>query len=213
MKKVESKCFDWDNITIKKYYEIKDILDDKDMDDITKNVKIVSIITDKDEEEIWNMELTEVGDYVDKLKFLNKFDIPKRPDMKITLPHYNIEVMKDTSKINVAQYVDFQSFVVLPLREGIDKILSVFLIPKGKTYNTDYDILDLQKEIRENLSFRIAQGLLGFFLRGHIRSLIHFLDYSEREIRKEKNQELMAQMKMKRMEVEQKLKDLIHLIG
>lgn len=213
MKKAESKCFDWDNITINKYYEIKDILDDKDMDDITKNVKIVAIITDKDEEEIWNMELTEVGDYVDKLKFLNKFDIPKRPDMKITLPHYNIEVMKDTSKINVAQYVDFQSFVVLPLREGIDKILSVFLIPKGKTYNTDYDILDLQKEIRENLSFRIAQGLLGFFLMGHIRSLIHFLDYSEREIRKEKNQDLMAQMKMKRMEVEQRLKDLIHLIG
>lgn len=213
MKKEESRCFDWDNITINKYYEIKDILDDKDMDDITKNVKIVSIITDKDEDEIWNMELTEVGDYVDKLKFLNKFDIPKRPDMKITLPHYNIEVMKDTSKINVAQYVDFQSFVTLPLRDGIDKILSVFLIPKGKNYNTDYDILDLQKEIRENLSFRIAQGLLGFFLRGHIRSLIHFLDYSEKELKKEKNQDLMAQMKKKRMEVEQRLKDLIHLIG
>ena len=197
----KDKDFSWDNISIDKYYQIKDILDAEGDDDITKNVRLVALMLDKDESEVWDMELSKVGEYIDKLRFLNKFDIPDHPRMKINIPGYELEVMKDVTKINVAQYVDYQSFAQLPLREGIDKILSIFLIPKGCSYNTGYDIVDLQKSIRENLSFRIGE------------SLTHSLVYCRRMIRRTKDTAMMKDWKEKEEMIIQKLKDLTSLAG
>lgn len=209
----KDKDFSWDNISIDKYYQIKDILDAEGDDDITKNVRLVALMLDKDESEVWDMELSKVGEYIDKLRFLNKFDIPDHPRMKINIPGYELEVMKDVTKINVAQYVDYQSFAQLPLREGIDKILSIFLIPKGCSYNTGYDIVDLQKSIRENLSFRIGEGLLGFILREYGESLTHSLVYCRRMIRRTKDTAMMKDWKEKEEMIIQKLKDLTSLAG
>ena len=213
MRKKEIDPFDWENITIEKYYNIKDILDDETDDDITKNVKLVAVITGKDEDEVWNMDMAEAGEYISRLQFLNKFELPKNPNMKIKLPNYDLVVMKDVTKINVAQYVDFQNFVKLPLREGMEKILSIFLIPEGCSYNTGYDIIDVQKEIRENLSFRVAEGLLSFFIEKYGELLIHSLVYCKRQVKKTKNPEMMEKLEKTQKEVQQKLDSLIRLIG
>lgn len=213
MKNKEKNPFDWDHITIEKYYDIMDILNDETDDDITKNVKLVAIMLDKDEQEVWDMEMTEAGGYINKLKFLNKFDIPDHPNMKFNLPGYNLEVVKDVTKINVAQYVDFQNFVKMPLRDGMDKILSIFLIPSGCKYNDGYDIIDVQKVIRENLSFRVAEGLLGFFLRKYARLLMDSLSYCRKQIRKTKDKEMMEKLKEMEKEAQKKLEDLTVLIG
>ena len=212
-KNKEKNPFDWENISIDKYYEIKDILDDETDDDITKNVKMVAVITDKDEDEVWSMDMAEAGEYISRLQFLNKFELPKNPNMKIKLPNYDLVVMKDVSRISVAQYVDFQNFVKLPLREGMEKILSIFLIPEGCSYNTGYDIIDLQKEIRENISFRVAEGLLSFFIEKYGELLIHSLVYCRRQVKKTKDPEMMEKFKKTEKEIQQKLDSLIHLIG
>ena len=212
-KNKEKNPFDWDNITIDKYYNIKDILDDEVDDDITKNVKMVALITEKDESEIWNMDLTEAGEYISKLTFLNKFDIPDNPNMKFNLPGYQLKVMKDVTKINVAQYVDFQNFIKMPLREGMEKILSIFLIPEGCKYNEGYDIIDLQKVIRENMSFRVAEGLLSFFLNGYGSSLVHSLTYCKHQMKKMKNKEMMEKLEKTQKDLQQKLDSLMHLTG
>ena len=212
-KNKEKDPFDWENITIEKYYKIKDILDDETDDDITKNVKLVAVITNKDEQEVWDMDMAEAGNYISRLQFLNKFELPKNPNMKIKLPSYDLVVIKDLTKINVAQYVDFQNFVKMPLRESMEKILSIFLIPEGCSYNTGYDILDLQKEIRENLSFRVAEGLLSFFIEKYGKSLIHSLVYCRRQVKKTKDKEMMENLEKTEKEIQQKLDSLIHLIG
>ena len=213
MRKKNTDNFNWDTISISKYYDIMDVLNDEVDDDITKNVKLVSIMLDKDESEIWDMDLTEAGEYISRLQFLNKFDIPKNPNMKFNLPGYNLEVMKDVTKINVAQYVDFQNFVKMPLREGLDKLLSIFLIPSGHKYNDGYDIIDLQKVIRENMSFRVAEGLLSFFLQEYGRLLIHSLTYCRRQVKKTKDPQLMEKLMKTEEETKKKLEDLIHLTG
>ena len=213
MKKKEKNPFDWENITIEKYYDIKDILDDETDDDITKNVKLVAVITDKDEDEVWNMDLTEAGEYISKLRFLNKFDIPDHPNMKFNLPGYQLKVMKDVTKINVAQYVDFQNFIKMPLREGMEKILSIFLIPEDHKYNEGYDIIDLQKVIRENMSFRVAEGLLSFFLNRYGRSLVHSLTYCKHQMKKMKDKEMMEKLEKTQKEITQRLDSLMHLTG
>ena len=213
MKKKEKNPFDWENITIEKYYKIKDILDDEVDDDITKNVKLVAVMLNKDEQEVWDMDMAEAGNYISKLQFLNKFELPKHPNMKIKLPSYDLVVIKDLTKINVAQYVDFQNFVKMPMRESMEKILSIFLIPEGCSYNTGYDILDLQKEIRENMSFRVAEGLLSFFIEKYGRSLIHSLVYCRRQVKKTKDKEMMENLEKTEKEIQKKLDSLIHLIG
>ena len=212
-KNKEKNPFDWENITIEKYYKIKDILDDEVDDDITKNVKLVAVMLNKDEQEVWDMDMAEAGNYISKLQFLNKFELPKNPNMKIKLPSYDLVVIKDLTKINVAQYVDFQNFVKMPMRESMEKILSIFLIPEGCSYNTGYDILDLQKEIRENMSFRVAEGLLSFFIEKYGRSLIHSLVYCRRQVKKTKDKEMMENLEKTEKEIQQKLDSLIHLIG
>ena len=213
MRKKEIDPFDWENITIEKYYKIKDILDDEVDDDITKNVKLVAVITGKDENEVWSMDMAEAGDYISKLTFLNKFELPKNPNMKIKLPNYDLVVIKDLTKINVAQYVDFQNFVKMPMKEGMEKILSIFLIPDGCKYNDGYDIIDVQKEIRENLSFRVAEGLLSFFMEKYGTLLIRSLVYCRKQVRKTKNPEMMEKLEKTEKELQQKLDSLIHLIG
>ena len=212
-KNKEKNPFDWENITIEKYYKIKDILDDEVDDDITKNVKLVAVMLNKDEQEVWDMDMAEAGNYISRLQFLNKFELPKHPNMKIKLPSYDLVVIKDLTKINVAQYVDFQNFVKMPMRESMEKILSIFLIPEGCSYNTGYDILDLQKEIRENMSFRVAEGLLSFFIEKYGRSLIHSLVYCRRQVKKTKDKEMMENLEKTEKEIQQKLDSLIHLIG
>ena len=212
-KNKEKNPFDWENITIEKYYDSKDILDDEKDDDITKNVKMVALITDKDESEIWNMDLTEAGEYISKLTFLNKFDIPDHPNMKFNLPGYQLKVLKDVTKINVAQYVDFQNFIKMPLRESMEKILSIFLIPEDCKYNEGYDIIDLQKVIRENMSFRVAEGLLSFFLNRYGRSLVHSLTYCKHQMKKMKNKEMIEKLEKTQKDLQQKLDSLMHLTG
>ena len=209
MKRKDKIQFDWNQISIDKYYEIKDIVEDKDTDAISKNVQLVALMLDKDEQEVWDMELTEVGEYIKALSFLDKFEIPKHPNMNIT----RIKVMKDITKINMAQYVDYQNFMRMPLRESMDKILSIFLIPDGKTYNTDYDIIDLQKNIRENLSFRVAEGLLGFFLRRWGESLVRSLDYYRKTAKKEKDPQKKKEMEEMLEQIKKKIKDLTSLGG
>lgn len=213
MKKKENNPFDWENISIDKYYDIKDILDDETDDDITKNVKLVAVMMDKDEQEVWDMDMAQAGDYISRLQFLNKFELPKHPNMNIKLPGYDLKVIKDLTKITVAQYVDFQNFIKLPMREGMEKILSIFLIPDGYKYNDGYDIVDLQKVIRENLSFRVAEGLLSFFMEKYGKSLIHSLVYCRRQIKKTKDKEMMESLEKKEKEIQKKLDSLIHLIG
>lgn len=213
MKRKETDTFNWDSITIEKYYELQDILNDEVDDDITKNVKMVALITDKDESEIWNMDLTEAGEYISKLTFLNKFDIPDNPNMKFNLPGYQLKVMKDVTKINVAQYVDFQNFIKMPLREGMEKILSIFLIPEECKYNEGYDIIDLQKVIRENMSFRVAEGLLSFFLTRYGRSLVHSLTYCKHQMKKMKDKKMMEKLEKTQKDLQQKLDSLMHLTG
>ena len=213
MRRKETDTFNWDSITIEKYYDLQDILNDEVDDDITKNVKMVALITDKDENEIWNMDLTEAGEYISKLTFLNKFDIPDHPNMKIKLPNYDLAVMKDVTKINVAQYVDFQNFIKMPLRESMEKILSIFLIQEDCKYNEGYDIIDLQKVIRENMSFRVAEGLLSFFLNRYGRSLVHSLTYCKHQMKKMKDKEMMEKLEKTQKEITQRLDSLIHLTG
>ena len=84
----------------------------------------------------------------------------------------------DIRKMTTAQYIDFQNFS----KEGEKKlieVLSCFLIPKGKKYNEDYDILEVQKSLRDYLTIPNCLALSAFFLAKFNRSIKGMLIYSK----------------------------------
>ena len=188
-KERQTDPFSWDNISINKYYEIYDILFDETPEEgeINKQVRLVSVITGKSEEEIWNMPLTESTALISKLIFLNKFDIKSRSFSTITINDKEYDVQADASKMTTSQFVDYQMFTKLPFRDAIDKLLSIFVIPKGHLYNDGYDIVALQRDFRENMPFKLAQEILGFILSKYRTSLESSLTYLENQIKKMKN--------------------------
>ena len=94
-------------------------------------------------------------------------------------------------KLTTAQYIDFQSY---SKDSDYSKMLSVFLVPKGKKYGEGYDALEVINDV-STMPVGEVLGLMGFFIilyRSWSRAL---LKYSSRILRKaakrEKNQELM----------------------
>ena len=110
-------------------------------------------------------------------------------------------VITDMSKLTTAAFIDYQTYTKLSFRDAYDKILSCFIIPAGFIYNDGYDVVEVQKVIRENLPWAEVQGLLGFLVRGYVKQFKRSRQFLIKEIKKEKDQ-------MKREELQSKVKDM-----
>lgn len=186
------------NLPIGKYLEICDLARDENVDPLTQQVKTISILTGLTEDEVLALPIMEYKELAGKTKFLEKdYDGKLQIAKSYGLNGMELIPVKDITKINVAQYVDFQTFS----KEGdkyIVESLSTLLIPKGKKYNEGYEISDVHKAIRENLSVADVLSLSAFFLEKWVKSIKDFQIFSIKEIQKipdkEKRDKLMKQM-------------------
>ena len=186
------------NLPIGKYLEICDLARDENVDPLTQQVKTISILTGLTEDEVLALPIMEYKELAGKTKFLEKdYDGKLQIAKSYGLNGMELIPVKDITKINVAQYVDFQTFS----KEGdkyIVESLSTLLIPKGKKYNEGYEISDVHKAIRENLSVADVLSLSAFFLKMWVKSIKDFQIFSIKEIQKipdkEKRDKLMKQM-------------------
>ena len=64
------------------------------------------------------------------------------------------------------------------------ELLSVILVPKGCRYNEGYDILELQKALRDNMSVTDGVTICAFFLISLEKSIKDMLNYSREEAEK-----------------------------
>lgn len=186
--------FTWENISIRKYYTIKDILD-SGMSDLDKNVALASAVSGIAEDDIWDMSIENAGDLISSLGFMLHFELLKKCPKTIVLGEWKLKVC-DLDTFTFAQYVDYQNFCKGKLRDNFTRILSTFLIPEGKAYNTGYDIITLQEDLWD-LNFRTGESLLGFFLKRSADSIQDSLAYCRKMLPKmkgEKKKELEKKM-------------------
>ena len=61
---------DWKDISIRKYNEIVKVLDD-DIDDLDKNLQLLSIVRDMDIDEVESLPLLELGKMMKDIQFIN----------------------------------------------------------------------------------------------------------------------------------------------
>lgn len=188
----------YNSLTIKKYLDIKEVLE-MNTDEVEQQAELIAILNDMDVEDVLELPLGTYHRLVQSLGFLTELPSPRQaPPTKYKIDGVEYDVMLNIQDMTVAQYIDYQTF----LKEGdkyIVELLSVFIIPKGKKYNEGYDIIEVQKKIRNTLSVVDAVTMSTFFLTLFQALISNTVRYSikklKRMMRKEKNLEIREKYK------------------
>ena len=186
------------DLPIGKYEEIVKLCE-TEMGEYDRRVAIVSILSGLTEDEVLHLPLETFTDFSARSRFIEK----ECPDNMIQGVSRNYPIggfvlipVTDIRKITAAQYIDFQTFAQDRENKTVE-LLSCFLIPRGCDYNEGYDVLDVHRAIREEMSVAEALALLAFFFKGWLMSIRHTLSYSARVVRKIRNREKKAELMMK----------------
>ena len=154
-------------ITIEKHKQIQKLLKDNNVEDMQAvQAELLAIYADTDVDSVMSYPLTKYHKLVES--FYNDYFTdfshaePAIKD-KYTAGDMVLIPMLDFTQITVAQMMDFSVLSTDPI-ENIEKLLAIFLIPKGKKYNDGYDLLEVQKAILK-MDFNEVSPLLAFFLR------------------------------------------------
>lgn len=210
---IELKYKNWKDITIEIYDKIRaletEIVTQEQALDV--NVKLLSILCDVDELTIINLPLTEFTILVGKAEFLKEM-----PKYTIEQYYYDnkgrvYEVQMNLREMTTAQFIDFQTFVK-DKDKNFKHLLACFLLPKGKKYGEDYDIIEVAEHLYKNMSIATARSVMFFFILQYQALQQVMLNYSIREVKKQmkktKNKEAKKNMEMALQQMMQ-LKSLI----
>lgn len=195
----------FNKLSIGLYQEILAVNSDESLEDIDKQVRIISLLSGVAEEEILHLPIPEYKELVIKSSFLDPHNISYHSvAKKYLVGGMELIPVTDFRKLETCQYIDFQTFAP-DLDNHLVEFLSVILVPKGHRYNEGYDILEVQKAIREEMSVADAVSISGFFLTWCRRSIQDSLNSSKREAMKIKD-------KRKREEILQKIREQERLL-
>ena len=189
------------------YQDILALCKDESLEELDRQVKILSILTKMDEDTLLNLPIQEFKVLTSRMGFLEK-DLPTkvtRLEKSYKIGKFELVPVTDMRKVITAQYIDFQSFHQAGFEDHFVEILSCLLVPKGKKYNQDYDIIEVQDAIRKDLNVHDAASLYAFFIFSCRESIKDMLTFSLQETQKIKDKE-------KREKIQGQIKDQIHLL-
>lgn len=172
-------------LTLGQFEQIQRILKSEG-EDIDKQIQVLSVLSGLTEDEILALPITEYKQMVVASNFLGSEDMGSpRLAKSYTLGGLKLVPTTDFRKIITSQYVDFQELTKQgDVNEHIVEVLSIVLVPEGKTYGKDYDLADVQRAIRQYLSFADACALLAFFLNRYRALIVDSLRSSMKEAAK-----------------------------
>ena len=149
----------------------------------------MSILTGIGEDEILDLPIQEFKVMTSRMGFLER-DLPTevtRLEESYRIGRFDLVPVIDMRKISTAQYIDFQSFHQAGFEEHFVEILSCILIPKGRKYNQDYDIIEVQDAIRRDLNVHDGASIYAFFMFSCRESIKDILTFSLQETKKIKD--------------------------
>lgn len=168
-------------LPVGKYMEIVDLCN-TEMDDIDRRIRIVGILTGLTDDEVLNLPLTQFTEYSAAAKFLDDFcpdNLIPAVSRSYAIGGFVLIPVTDMRKITTAQYIDFQTFSK-DKEHNLVEMLSCFLVPRGMDYNDGYDIVDVHRAIRDELSVAEVLALLAFFFKSWATSIRDTLSSSVR---------------------------------
>ena len=202
--KITVKKKSWKDVSINDYYEITDVLEDDTLDAISKDVYLLSILTDTDAETIFNLSLDEVGTLMKQIDWITDFKWDKKwKANRVSINGKQYDVCVDLTNMTISQYIDFQNFWGKKnLREYYGNILACFFVPKGMKYCEGYDVKALAEELRDKVSIELANAVCFFFLRNLLLSIRTTRVYLTWQMKKMKKKHPEMTEKIQEMEKE-----------
>ena len=174
----------FNKLSLGKYAEIQAIAGDESLEDIDRTVRIISVLTGASEDDILHLPIAEFTLLSAKSKFLSAEGFQARQiARKYIVGKWELIPVTDYRKLETCQYIDFKTYAP-DMDKRMVELLSVILVPKGHRYNEGYDILELQKAIRDDMSVTDGVTVVSFFLTLCERSIKDFLHYSREEAMK-----------------------------
>lgn len=182
------------DLPVGKYLDILAVNEDETLDELDKQVKTIAILADVYEADVLALKLDEYSALAARTAFLHAED----KGHHILAKSYRLGGLEliptaDAQKITAGQFIDFQQ---LSKDGGFERnlpaVLSCLLVPKGCTYGSGYDIVDVLAAIKAHLSVTDALSLLAFFFASSEALLHSSLTYSEKEAKRLKDPEAKA---------------------
>jgi hypothetical protein len=188
----------YEKLMLGQYLLIQEVMKEEGLDELDKQVRVLSILSGIADEEILHLPIAEYKEMALQSKFLERTDITLHQMAKRYLVgEWELIPVTDYRKLEAGQYIDFTNFSG-DMDKNMVELLSTILVPKGHRYNDGYDLLEVQKAIREDMSVADAVSIAGFFLTLCQRSILDSLNYSKRAamgIRdKKKREEMLAEI-------------------
>lgn len=181
---IELKYKSWKEISINTFNKLKDIrINSNDsIELLDSNIALLSILCDVDEDTIASLTTSEFSTLLSQTTFLSTLPKVKIQDT-YTINGNKYEVFLSLKDMNVAQYIDFQTFYK-DQDKYYKELLACFLIPKGKKYGEGYDIQKVIDDIGNHLSIVDANSILFFFVLLFQSLTKATLTYSIRQMKK-----------------------------
>lgn len=163
------------------YLDICEASQDASMDELAKQVRILALLSGTSDDEILNMPIADYQRAVVASDFLQREYQPSgRCASSYKVGGYDLRPFADWTKMTAAQFIDYQTYAGKGTEPHIVEIVSVVLVPAGKKYGDGYDVADVQRAIRDNLSVADVLDIVAFFFSQYAAFLKDSLTYLKR---------------------------------
>lgn len=170
------------------YLEICNVSQDEKLDELSKQVRILALLSGTTDDEILNMPIADYQRAVVASDFLQREYQPSgRCASSYKVGGYDLRPFADWTKMTAAQFIDYQTYAGKGTEPHIVEIVSVVLVPAGKKYGDGYDVADVQRAIRDNLSVADVLDIVAFFFSQYAAFLKDSLSYLKRRALKMKD--------------------------
>ena len=170
------------------YLDICEVSQDESMDELAKQVRILALLSGTTDDEILNMPIADYQRAVVASDFLQREYQPSgRCASSYKVGGYDLRPFADWTKMTAAQFIDYQTYAGKGTEPHIVEIVSVVLVPAGKKYGDGYDVADVQRAIRDNLSVADVLDIVAFFFSQYAAFLKDSLTYLKRRALKMKD--------------------------
>ena len=188
----------WSEVSLKQYIEIFDIMA-IDMDELDKQVKIVSILSNEPETTVLKLSTPAFKQAVRVVSFIytKPDNLYFKPYLRIGLKRFKVNYLLNT--IKAGEYIDLVSYCKdqKEVHNRLSQIIAIFLEPvnifgfrKSGCYENGCQTLDSRnktaKLIEDNLMMNDVFALSGFFLKSYNALIKATLDYSDSQMTRAK---------------------------
>lgn len=194
-RKKEIRKANWNDITLEKFIKIQDLLNEQD-EYTEPNLRELIYGVDTS-----NMTIAEATKY--DISFLaeqiNYKNIKLKEKYKLNGRKYCSNI--NLTKVTTAQFIDYTNYVREEDKD-FSKILSVFVIPEGHSYNDGYDMREVQKDLLQ-LDIATVYSMSFFMMRMLQAFAIIFQSSFQEEVKK------MNLNQTKKEQLEKSLKEVM----